>query len=266
MIHAQAAGAAAPTRFSRVAPGGALLWRTDYFGPPPSPTSSASVDPTAPSTVEYVPPAPGERRPPQAFLVEQEPGAVVHPHFHYVDQFQVVVDGGGTIGRHGVEPIMAHFAGACTGYGPITPGPEGLKYFTLRASADGTGAQFLPAAKARMRAGPKRYVLADPVHPSTAEALAARREAAEDVVLREPDGLAIILLRIPPGGRMLGPPPAEGAGQSLLVAGGHIRHGEAWLERWSALFVPPEAPAFLAEAGPEGGELLVLQYPRASAA
>ena len=33
---------------------------------------------------------------------------------------------------------------------------------TLRASADGTGAQFLPAAKARMARGPKRYVLADP--------------------------------------------------------------------------------------------------------
>ena len=138
MIYANALGLAAPTRFARNAPGGGRIWRTDYFGPPPSPKSSNSVDPNAMNAEVFTPPAPGEIRPPQAFLVEQEPNAIVHPHFHFVDQFQVVVDGGGRIGRHDVGPIMAHFAGACTGYGPITPGDGGLKYFTLRASADST--------------------------------------------------------------------------------------------------------------------------------
>lgn len=265
MIYATASSAAAPTRFSRVAPEGGLVWRTDYFGPPPSPKGSASVDPTAMNANVYVPPASGEVREPQAFLVEQEQNAVVHPHFHFVDQFQVVVEGGGRIGRHAVEPIMAHFAGASTGYGPITPGVSGLKYFTLRASADGTGAHFLPAAKARMGSGRKRYVLADPVHPSAAEALAARREAAIDTVLQEEDGLAILMLRIPPGGRLAAPDPAQGGGQSMLVAAGTIRHGGALLERLSALFVSPDEPPFVAEAGPEGGEVLILQYPRRAA-
>lgn len=262
MIYATASAAAAPTRFSRVAPEGGLIWRTDYFGPPPSPKGSTSVDPRATNANVYVPPAPGELREPQAFLVEQEANAVVHPHFHFVDQFQVVVGGGGKIGRHAVEPIMAHFAGASTGYGPITPAEGGLKYFTLRASADGTGAHFLPAAKARMGKERKRYVLADPVHPSTPEALAARREAVLDTVLQEEDGLAILMLRIPPNGRLAAPDPSEGGGQSMLVAAGTIRHGDALLERLSALFVTPEEPAFVAEAGPEGGELLILQYPR----
>ncbi|WPB86636.1 hypothetical protein [Sediminicoccus rosea] len=262
MIYATSAEAAAPTRFSRVAPEGGLLWRTDYFGPPPSPKGSSSVDPKAMGALDYTPPAPGETRPPQAFLVEQEVNAVVHPHFHFVDQFQVVVEGGGAIGRHAVQPIMAHFAGASTGYGPITPDEGGLKYFTLRASADGTGAQFLPASKARMSRGPKRYVLADPVLPSTAEALAARREAVTEMVLGEPDGLAILMLRIPPHGRLSAPDPARGAGQSMLVTTGSIRHEGQVMGRLSALFVPPDEAAFLAEAGPEGAEILLLQYPR----
>jgi hypothetical protein len=262
MIYATASSAAAPTRFSRVAPEGGLLWRTDYFGPPPSPKGSASVDPTAMNANVYVPPTPGEHREPQAFLVEQEANAVVHPHFHFVDQFQVVVEGGGKIGRHAVEPIMAHFAGASTGYGPITPGVSGLKYFTLRASADGTGAHFLPAAKERMGRDRKRYVLADPVLPSAPEALAARREPVTDMVLHEEDGLAILMLRIPPNGSLAAPDPSQGGGQSMLVAGGTIRHDGVALERLSALFVTPDEPAFVAEAGPEGGELLILQYPR----
>ncbi|UPY35959.1 hypothetical protein [Sediminicoccus sp. KRV36] len=262
MIYATAAQAAAATRFSRVAPEGGLLWRTDYFGPPPSPKGSNSVDPRAMGALEYLPPGPDEVRPPQAFLVEQEMNAVVHPHFHFVDQFQVVVEGGGAIGRHAVQPIMAHFAGANTAYGPITPGEAGLKYFTLRASADGTGAQFLPAAKARMARGPKRYVLADPVLPSTPAALAGRREALTEMVLAEPDGLAILMLRIPPHGQATAPDPSRGAGQSMLVAAGAIRHQGEMLGRLSALFIPRDEAPFLAEAGPEGAEILVLQYPR----
>lgn len=262
MIYATASEAAAPTRFSRTAPEGGLLWRTDYFGPPPSPKGANSVNPKAMGALDYLPPAPGEARPPQAFLVEQEVNAVVHPHFHFVDQFQVVVEGDGAIGRHEVQPIMAHFAGACTAYGPITPGQAGLKYFTLRASADGTGAQFLPAAKARMARGPKRYVLADPVLPSTPEALLARREAITEMVLSEPDGLAILMLRLPPHGRLTAPDPSRGAGQSLLVTGGGIHHAGQVLGRMSALFVPPDEAAFIAQAGAGGAEILLLQYPR----
>ena len=44
-----------------------------------------------------------------------------------------VVGGGGTMGRHEIAPIMVHYAGAYSGYGPIIAGPEGVKYFTIRA-------------------------------------------------------------------------------------------------------------------------------------
>jgi len=262
MIYASTAEEAAGTRFSRVAPDGGLLWRSDYFGPPPSPKSSNSVDPKMLSSVAWVPPSPGEVRPPQAFLVEQEENAVVHPHFHFVDQFQVMVGGSGRIGRHALAPVMAHFAGGSTGYGPIVPDACGLQYFTLRASADGTGAQFLPTARARMEERARRYILADPVHPSTPEALAARDDAAEEIVLEEPDGLTVRLFRLPPGAKVALTDPALGGGQSLLVLEGAILHAGKPHGRLSALFVPREEAAFMAAAGPAGAEILLLQYPQ----
>jgi hypothetical protein len=142
------------------------------------------------------------------------------------------------------------------------PGATGLKYFTLRASADDTGAQFLPGARSKMRKWPKRYVLAEPIQPSTPEALRSRREAVTDIVQQDPDGLTIAILRIPPGGRVTAPDPATGAGQSMLVVGGSIRAAGKALDRLSALFVSSDEPALVAEAGAEGGELLVLQYPK----
>ena len=47
---------------------------------------------------------------------------------------------------------------------------------------------------------------------------------------------------------------------------GTVLHGGKALDRLSAVFVTPDEPAFVAEAGPEGGELLVLQYPKRAAA
>lgn len=266
MAYAMAAREAAPTRFSRRTREGSTIWRTDYFGPPPSPIGSNSVDPMAPPTVDYADPAPGERRPPQAFLVEQEPGAIVHAHFHYVDQFQVAIDGGGTLGRHPVTPVMVHFAGACTAYGPITPGEAGIKYFTLRASADGTGAQFLPASRERMRPTTKRNLMIGPIRPATAEERTARTRSHLESVLAEPDGLAVMVLRIAPGAQATAPSPSGGAGQSMLVLAGGITVDDASLEPWSALFLGAEEAPLEAVAGPEGADLLVLQYPRPEAA
>ena len=42
---------------------------------------------------------------PMAFLVEKEPRAVVKPHFHQADQYQVVVQGGGRLGTHDVGTV-----------------------------------------------------------------------------------------------------------------------------------------------------------------
>src|SRR5436309_1317297 len=78
---------------------GTKTFRTDYFG------SGKSLEET-----------------PQAFLVEVVlPGAVIHPHFHRVPQFQIVIAGGGRIGKHPLEPVAVHYVDAFTPYGPIIP-------------------------------------------------------------------------------------------------------------------------------------------------
>src|SRR5690242_9982264 len=41
---------------------------------------------------------------PFAFLSQGDPNRVIRPHWHIVDQFQVIVEGSGSLGRHEVAP------------------------------------------------------------------------------------------------------------------------------------------------------------------
>src|SRR6185295_5107831 len=81
---------------------------------------------------------------PQAFLIENSPNRLLRTHYHDVDQFQVIVSGDGTLGKHAVRPYTVHFARAHTPYGPILSGDNGLAWLTIRARRDAEGAQFLP--------------------------------------------------------------------------------------------------------------------------
>ena len=77
---------------------------------------------------------------PMAFLVEKEPHAVTKPHFHEADQYQVIVQGGGRLGTHGVGTVAVHYTDAWSAYGPIVAADEGISWFTLRNTWD-SGAQ-----------------------------------------------------------------------------------------------------------------------------
>lgn len=84
---------------------------------------------------------------PVAFLTERDLHRPIPPHWHRVDQFQVVVGGNGTLGRHSVAPYCMHFARAYTPYGPIADdGKEGVAFFTLRRRFD-PGANYMPECK-----------------------------------------------------------------------------------------------------------------------
>lgn len=250
----------AATRFSRVSTSGQLVWRTEFLGPPPSPVSSDSL--AVAGAIDYREPGPGEVRPAQAFLVEQEPGAVVPPHFHFVDQFQVVVAGGGKLGAHAVEPLAVHFAGACTGYGPITPGDAGLSYFTFRASADETGAQYLPSARPRMRPLPRRNVIAPRIPMGQSQDVAARKAGVLETALEKDDGLGIFYLRLAPNESITSPSAAHGNGLSMLVAAGALTLAGRSYAPWSCLFVAPAEGSATLQASDAGAEVLVLRYPR----
>ena len=246
------------TRFSRITKEGKLLWRTVFLGPPPSRPTVELVDSNPPV---YVEPKPLEVREPQAFLVEQEFGARVEPHFHYVDQFQVIVSGSGVLGRHPVSPIHVHFAGANTGYGPIIPGENGLFYFTLRASADETGAQYLPEARARMRRVERRNRIAEHMPLSSKSELASRQVTQIDTGLEEGDGLSVQMLRIPPNASIIAPDISLGFGASMLVVNGELMLDEKPYGVWSALYAARDEPPVTLTAGPGGVEVLFMRYP-----
>jgi hypothetical protein len=198
---------------------------------------------------------------PQAFLVEQDPGTVIEPHFHLENEFQVMVGGSGSLGRHVVEPVSVHYAGAHTGYGPITAGSDGLAYFTLRARMD-SGAQFLPGAREKMERGrPKRHLLGKPVRPGEASGLAARRELQVVAVLEpQPDGIAAWMMRLP-GGGTASAPSHPGGGRFLVVIGGILELNGERLPRFAAAFFSADESVPPLRAGNEGLELLMLQFP-----
>ena len=202
----------------------------------------------------------GESLAPQSFLVEQDPDTVILPHFHLQNEFQVVVRGSGSIGRHPVRPLAVHYAGAHTGYGPLTAGPAGLWYFTLRARRD-EGALFLPESRDKMQKTPKRHLLGELIGVSDE---CSRRTAAacEAVFPPQPDGIAGWLLRIPPKGALAAPSHPGSLGRFYLIAAGRARVGGASLARWSTVFVSPDEEPVEVTADAQGAEVLVLQFPR----
>ena len=194
----------------------------------------------------------GEALAPQSFLVEQDPDTVVLPPLHVQNEFQVVVKGSGSIGRHPVRPLSVHYTGAHTGYGPITAGPGGLWYFTLRPAMD-QGALFLPEARDRMQKVAKRHLLGGPV-PVSEDCSRRSEPACEDAVAPQPDGIGAWMLRIPPGGALSAPAHANGLGIQILFAVPGIV--------LATVFVTPEEEPVAVQAGAEGAEVLVLQFPK----
>jgi hypothetical protein len=86
----------------------------------------------------------------QAFLVVRPyANARIEPHFHDVDQYQIVVAGDGRIGKREVRPITFQYADAFTPYGPIVARDDGISFFTLRNFASG-GHWSMPGNKHNM--------------------------------------------------------------------------------------------------------------------
>ena len=206
--------------------------------------------------------AEGDSPAPQAFLIQQDPDTVIRSHFHAQDQFQVVAEGGGTLGRHAVSPIHVHYASRHTGYGPITAGNQGLSYFTFRAVTT-PYAYFLPESRDQMKDLPRRNLLGQPVALSDAATRRARSEVAiETIIEPQPDGVAAWLLRLPPNAALVPPADAKGADRFYLVGAGVMNVHNARLPRFATAFVSAGERVIEMVAGDEGLEALVLQFPQ----
>lgn len=200
-----------------------------------------------------------DKRAPMAFLVEDLPGHVTPPHFHDVDQFQVVVGGGGALGKHPLAMHEVHFSRAHTPYGPIVAGGDGLAYLTLRARWD-RGAQFLPGSRERLHSIKDRKPMA---------VTEGAKFGGDDEVnvlrfadMRDELGLCACAITLKPNASTRAPDPGPGAGQHIVVTRGQLLHDGARYDGLSIAFVSPGDEPLLLTAGAQGMEALILNYPR----
>lgn len=202
---------------------------------------------------------------PMAFLVEKKPYGIVPPHFHEVNQFQVIADGSGRLGKQEVQPFTVHYTNGYTGYGPICAAEDGIAFYTLRNHFD-PGAKYFPESRPLMKPAPKRHRVSEHLPLSDAAALQNRQsEELETVFPEEADGLAGWFLRAVPGSTTQAPDPKRGGGQYVIVANGTMHYNGQAFPKFSCAYVSADAGPMTMQAGADGLELLILQFPTAEA-
>ena len=247
MIYARSGSDALAERRVILSPGtGNQHWGTVYFGP----RSSNAI-------------APG----PQATMSDLNANETILPHFHGVTMFQLFVAGNGTLGSRGqvLEPLMVQFKDHHTAYGPITAGPQGLSFVALRMYTGNSEPVYLskPGARERLQTSKRRNMTSSPLKFSVAPLMQARTEAAWETIFEETDdGMAANLVRLGAGMTAQSPDPKRAGGYYVFVGNGSLVHKGAELPLWSMVVVEPNEERFELQAGAQGVEALVLQYPR----
>lgn len=206
--------------------------------------------------------AEGERPSPHAYLIEQSANSFALSHFHHNAEFQIIVAGGGLFGRNEVRPFMVHYAGQQTGYGPLSAGPEGLSYLTLRPVTE-FGIWYLPESREYMdRRIPKGQVHSEPLPPSDPSRLRSLgAPAIATVMAPRPSGLAAWRVQVPAGGSVSPPVHPGAAGCFHVVIGGSLKLGAGLFTYLGTVWVSNDEPGFALVAGEQGLDLLALQFP-----
>ena len=198
---------------------------------------------------------------PTTFLVEQKPHVSLRTHFHRNDQFQLFLEGRGAMGRNPIMSVMVHFATGYSAYGPIVAGEQGLTWLTLRTVWE-SGSLTMKDHADQMQRVSKRQFHSRSVKVMAADALAASTDVVvNDLIEPQSDGLLARLIVIPPGANAEAPDPAQSAGQYRVVLAGSLVTAERSLGRWEHGFVAPDERILVLEAGPEGVQAVILQFP-----
>jgi len=227
-------------RIERTLPNGHFAWRTDFIKRP----EDKSIDT------------------PMAFLAEGSAHRVLRAHFHTVDQFQVMYNGSGTLGKHPAAPGVVHFSRAYTPYGPITYSDKGLGFITLRAHRD-PGAQYMPESRDVLEKVAERTPWQITVVPDFELALGERGVAmkALDGLTGHADGLGGWSVKMAPGVKAYAPDPSKGDGQYIVVMKGGVLHERKLRTDLTIIWVSNNEGPFELVAGPEGMEGLILNFP-----
>jgi len=196
---------------------------------------------------------------PLASLNQLDPGLYSSTHFHIVDQFQVIVDGKGKLGRHALAPYGVHFSRAYTPYGPlVSDAGDGLKFFVMRAHPDTGSQRDLAHLKQIPNREPWQITRAVnfPVQSATADMTLEPIPGIQDE-----RGLAAYALSMKPHAKAIAPDPSHGDGQYVIVVKGSLFHGGGEYRALSMLFVYPNEGPFKLHAGAQGLEALALNFP-----
>ena len=226
-------------RVQRELPNGHFAWRTDFIDRP----EDKSIDT------------------PMAFLAEGSPHRILRAHFHQVDQFQVMYNGSGAMGKHPVGPGAVHFSRAYTPYGPISYNEKGLGFITLRAHRD-PGAQYMPENRPVLEQVKDRtpwQVTAFPEFDIVPGKGGVAMKALEG--LKDERGLAGFSVKMNPGAKGYAPDASKGDGQYIIVMKGGIVHEGRLKKDLAIVWVGRDEGPFELVAGPEGMEGLVLTFP-----
>jgi len=198
---------------------------------------------------------------PTVALIEQPPDFSFMPHFHRQNQFQVFVGGSGSIGRQALAPVVVHYAGAYTGYGPLVAGPQGIQYFTLRPVCE---SGFIPLSQrqAQMVSGPKRHAHSASIPVACTEEMQTWMEPKETFVIAlGADGMGARLVNLPSHACCECPHPTGSQGQFLFVLQGTAQAAGHALGVWEQMYVTHDEPMPSIMAGVHGVQFLCLSVP-----
>ena len=206
---------------------------------------------------------------PQALMADMEPHEVVQPHFHGTAQFQLFPAGVGTLGRKAqpIESLMVQFKDHHTAYGPITAGPHGLTFISLRVFTGVSAPVYLsdPDYRDKLKPSKRRNWLSPRVRLSTPSVMQYRREPQWES-LWDPatidDEMNAQVLRLGAGQTVAAPDPRRAAGYYVFVVNGSMNHQGEDLGHWSMTVVEPTENEFEISAGASGLEALVLEFPK----
>lgn len=203
---------------------------------------------------------------PQAFLVQQDPNCTLPTHFHQEHQFQLFVSGGASLGQRVVEPLEVHYASPHSAYGPLAADERGLQYLTLRAVSD-QGAWILPNKRSDLLLRiPKLQKHAAPQRAADLPALQALSVAEQETLIEpEPGGPGAWVMRLPPNTSAKAVPPSPGsAGRFHVLTCGQATTSEGELQGLAIIWTGPGEEVLL-QAGADGAEVVVMEYPKEAA-
>src|SRR5262245_29983477 len=190
---------------------------------------------------------------PHAQLVELPDRVIQEPHFHEIDQYQMIMVGSGRIGKTPMRPGHYHYTDRATTYGPIVGNPGGvLHYLVLRPRGEpgvDISGRFMPQSRHLRSRRPGRHLYGDATIPD-AEALGEWVAPAD-----HGKGGIVTSVALPAGATVMEPDGRTGSGPGYIVVleGSLVIDGET-LDPASVIWVEVTDSWPRIAAGPDGAK------------